>query len=395
MNLNGFLDSHGTTEIEISELITARLNLSSNDILFFSGSLVEELGNISSDVDAYVIIDSEKTDTSPENKQVTLEFDNFIIDIEIILYQQLEDILHRFERWALKPHGVFIISDKEWLLLHRLVVGKKATKYSNFSKIQQRVSRDKLARYKLDYSINYITRLQIDLAGLRSDGDWKSMVFVAQELLGYVIDCLLAAYGYTSPAKKWRIRFLEQVSTSWESRLLGRHAGQLASDQYLKLHQMPVEISAESVYAQTLRIVSFSRQIVPWSEWVLHQKTIQEMPGLIGNILQDKNYYSVTSCVPHLDIDVQFRYHEGRFLVYRVSQVSFQLEVSPEILSVLSLFDGQTPNDIMQKLLEQWFGYRNKQILQDVYTLLGFLQFIVRPFTDFDTVNKLISCRIK
>jgi len=349
LTLDAALGLSETNEQELLAEILRRGPLLPDDILFLSGSLIETLGNRLSDIDVYVISERDLAGCFGRRPDA-FEFKGLMIDLQMVARREVDELLGRLESL---PSAARYVSRRfsfaDWQFLHRLMAGRAPIGEVAFAAIQGRVTLQTLARFKLEWATEWITRLQVDLAGLHAGGDWQSMLFVAQQLLGYSVDCLLAAYGLTNPSPKWRIRLLNRLPARWESCLPGRHTGLSATDRYLTLSQTPARLDASSVYAYALRAVGFARIVVPWAEWGLRHGASVDMPGLRVDARRDDT--SRGSPLPFLALDVQTRYDGCRFLLRKVDTPRHLLPISTTVLSILSLYDGETSSQAVSEVI--------------------------------------------
>jgi hypothetical protein len=345
------------------------------EVLFLSGSLVENLGNRLSDVDAYVI--SERALAGQFGRRTNaFEFNGLMVDLQPVRKSEVDELVERLDSL---PRQAPLVSRRfnftEWQFLQRLSIGQALAGERTFAAVQQRVTNQSLARFKLEWATEWITRLQIDLAGLRAALDWQSMLFLAQQVLGYAIDCLLAAHGLTNPSPRWRVRLLHRLPSDWESVLPGRHHGLSAADRYLTLSQTPATLDANSVYAYALRALSFSRVVVPWAEWRLRSDTPCTSPMSYLGVQHEVHGGSRLPC---LALDVQIRHDGGRFLLSRIDAPRLLLPISATLASILSLHDGET----LSTAVDQVIATSGEPSIRrgDVEALLDHWQLVAPPF---------------
>ena len=338
-----------TTEQELLAALTRRELLLPDDIVFLSGSLIEGLGNRLSDIDVFVVTDRQLPGRMGQRAD-GFELNGLMIDVQMVARAEVDALLDRLDSLpATARHVSRRFSFADWLFLHRLATGRAAIGEAAFAAIRQRTSREALARFKFEWATEWITRLQMDLAGLHAEHDWKSMLFAAQQILGYAVDCLLAAHRLTTPAPKWRMRLLDRLPPDWEESVPGRQTGLSAADRYLTLHQTPAVLDAQSVYTYALRAVTLARILVPWSACRLEDGPSSAVTG--RRVSAPADDVSDGPPLPFLGLAVQIRYHGGHFVLAKLDNPRLQMLISPEAFRVLSFYDGETTRPTVDEVI--------------------------------------------
>ncbi len=180
--------------------------------VFVSGSLVEGLGNETSDIDLYVIgavrpigdrviskksficiskheiagrrVDVEFWEPKPVNELAEL-LASVVVDRDLDAFECEElDFMHRVK------HGLPLIGD------------------ANFARWQQRFDQKKLVRYTRYRAEVNVRDVLEDLEGMLADRDLEVAMLRCQDLLGDVCEFSLRSIGETNPKRKWSIKLL-------------------------------------------------------------------------------------------------------------------------------------------------------------------------------------------
>jgi hypothetical protein len=376
-----FLNKHGLTLADIGKKVALYLELQEDEWLFTAGSLVENLGNDFSDLDVYVVSDCPQR-LFDRTTSLAIDVDGIVVDLEVYGAEELDELVERFQRWALKPRvlgNCFGIAERERLHLHRLAnaipIGGNTT---HLERIQEKVAINWLARHKLDWAIAWISTLQVDLEGLRQVKDWETMLPISNDVLGYTVDALLAASLKTNPTTKWRFPLLRMLPPDWEDGIPGLRTKMSALGTILELFRTPPILDPESVYKRVLDILAFSRRILPWAEFKLLGSGCP-LPG-VHPIL----FKSYKPPIGQLGVGVQIGYRDGRFRIFSLTSCSYSFDVSTSILALLCLFDGISTDAHAHSLINF-----DVDQLKQVQSLVRFGGFCAEPFVEPEAINKL------
>jgi hypothetical protein len=341
MNIGEFLCLKGIELSDILANVDAAVGLGTGDVLLAVGSLAEGLGNSKSDLDLlWITPRSERS--LPAQDHLTLLIGKCLIDVRILRLTGIEEMLARFEKWSQLPwnvtHAVKFTLD-ERTLLHRLLHGHvlyRGKKERVMSRLPPLID---MARLKLQVARQMARTIQVDMVGSREVGDFSSLVFAAQELLGHAVDALLAGYQLTNPLSKWRSRMLLAVPSDWESSLGIRPTGRTASQQMWHLHRAPERPDETLALEHALRITTFARAVFRWAELHLVQESAAKQKPLVWpqRARQPQDY-----ALPYLDFDVDFFLAERRVIVARLNEFDETLKMSPREFALTLLFDGTT-----------------------------------------------------
>lgn len=391
MDLTKFLSHYKISLDEVLTQADAAVHLSRGDVLFISGSLVEGLGNDRSDLDLFLI--TSRTDIQFTSlNDVTVIVGDCVVDIRVVQRSAIQGLLERFSGWVgrpRQPRAAFEFAEDERKLLHRLLISRPLFGEAELEGLKANLDPRDLARHKLDWARHMAATIQVDLAGLHSDGDCHSMLLAAQELLGYTIDGLLAAYGNTNPTLKWRVRLLEGLPADWERRLPGRPANVSPGERFMSLHRAPQSFSLDAVYDYALQIVAFSRCIFPWAESELLGGKPLSIPPLNAVALPASP--SDGESLPHLGLDVVIRFEEGRFDLSRLNVRGQTFELSPQAYLLLCLFDGVTSKKAAADYAEKLeLNKAGKVIVEGLMTMARHARLEAAPVIDEQTLRAIL-----
>ena len=390
MDLADFLSRSGITRQDVIAKVDSAVHLTPGDVLFVSGSLVEELGNEKSDLDLFLI--TSRTDIQFTSlHDVIVVVNDCIIDIRVVQHSAVEEILGRFNHWARQPRlarNAFEFTDDDRKFLHRLLIGEAFYGASDLRKLKDCLDAKDLARHKLDWARHLAGTIQIDLAGLHSAGDQYSMLFAAQELLGHTMDGLLAGYGYTNPNQKWRVRLLARLPVDWEQRLPGTISGMSAVENFMMLHKAPESTSRRAIFEHTLRIAAFSRRVFPWAELNLLGSPEINLP-LAAVAIYDRT--EEAQPLPCLNFDVKIRFTEGHFELLRLGEKGPIFQLSPQAYALLCLFDGEHSMSAAIDYAKQLGSKeRAQEEIEDMIAMIRYAQFEAGTVIDEQALEAIL-----
>ena len=338
MRIDEFLRLRETQMPAVLMNVDRAVGLGPDDVLLAVGSIVEGLGNSRSDLDLLFI--TPRHDSQTVQSSVTLVVGKCIIDVAILGVDAIDELFTRFEEWSTKPwnvtHGApFTLEERT--LLHRLRHGL-ILHCGEREKVTSRIpSVLDLARLKLHVARQQARTIQVDMAGYREVGDFSSLVFAAQELLGHAVDALLAGHQITNFTAKWRSRLLKSLPPDWEAALGTRPSGLPAAQLAWSLHRAPLRPDEKHALKHALCIMTFARAVFLWAETKLVKgprakpKAWPRLKPLTRDVR-----------LPYLDFDIDFLLTNGHITVARLNEFSETLKLSHEDFALALLFDGTT-----------------------------------------------------
>lgn len=339
MELDDFLTLRGTSLNAILAKADESLGLNSNEVLLAAGSLVEGWGTIKSDLDLLWITPRDEA-SLPAQAHVTWVVGRCLVDVSVLRLTEVDGLLDRFETWAGLPwnltHAVkFSIQDRT--LLHRLIHRRLLHEDQGGHLASRRPSPADLARLKLHVARQDARTIQVDMVGYRTEGDFRSLAFAAQSLLGHTVDALLAGHQRTNPLVKWRSRMLEALPLDWDREIPIRPTGRTAPQAVWELHRVPKHPDEALVLEHANRIASFARAVFAWAEARLVDG-VAPIPRAtwvgVGQPTQEP-------ALPQLDFDVDFALSSDRIFIARLNEFDQAIELTPHEFLLALLFDGR------------------------------------------------------
>jgi hypothetical protein len=343
LDLEAFLRLHDADLDLVVEGARAITPLEPGDRLIAVGSLAEGLGNRKSDVDLLLVTPRARyAQTSPDEVH-SFVAGRCIIDLRIVPAELALALRSRLRTWAQGGWNLTVAADftaSELLLLHRLSAGRVLWPAAEPAQDgEDAMLGEDVARLKLHVARHMARTLQVDMVGYREVGDWRSLVYSAQDLLGHAVDGLLAGFRLTNPTPKWRSRLMDRLPADWESRLVMRPSGLEPSDRIWRLHRAPARANPVDSVEHACRIVTFARAAFLWAE----ESLIHAGPGAGRRYVwpeltaRDGEYP-----LPFLDLDVDFHRLEDGVAVGRLNEFGETLRLTFDDFAVMLLFDNAT-----------------------------------------------------
>jgi len=348
MNIDQYLQRGGAELDSVIAQVNAEVGLRSGDVLLAVGSLAEEMGTSRSDLDLLLITDRPKN-KFPAVNHVPVIVGGCLMDVQLWRIADFQDLVARFQAWAQTPWRVSHAADfsvEERSLLHRLIHCRVLQEDKQKRVMTGLPARRDLARLKLHVARHQARTVQVDMAGYREVGEYETLAFAAQELLGYATDALLAGYEMTNALTKWRSRLLGLLPDGWDRSLGIRPTGLTAQQHVWNLHRAPERPDQKSVLEHAFRITAFARVAFLWSELRLVQNSIKAEPANWRRVPINTR----AARLPYLDFDVDFFMGDDRFFLARLNEFAEPIEVSPREIRLALLFDGKTTVREAQKI---------------------------------------------
>lgn len=342
MDLEEYLGSRGVDPAALVDQVHAKLGLLPADVLLAVGSLVEGLGTTRSDLDL-VLITSRPAEEHPPGGEVAVVMGQLLADVRVLPASEIADLVGRVEDWARSPWEVTHATRytvKERLLLHRLIRGRRLAEGAGTGGIPWPRA-EVLAKLKLHVARQHARTVQVDMAGHRDVGDWRSLVFAAQDLLGAAVDALTAGYLLTNPYSKWRSRLLEAIpDEGWEEALGVRPTGLSAGERVWRLHHAPPRPERDAALRHALQISAFARSVFVWAERRL------VLPPALGAGARlpwpAREARPDEPRLPYLDFDVDYGLAGDAVFLGRLNEFGAPARLTPDEFELVLLFDGTT-----------------------------------------------------
>jgi hypothetical protein len=342
IGLEAFLASRTRSLPEVLAAVDAAITRTTGDSLLAVGSLVEGLGTTKSDLDLILITpDPVMATLGP----VTVISGTCVVDVQPIARSWMDQLLRRLDDWSASPWDVthaagFTLAERT--LMHRMVNCRGLD--DSFDDRPTAPDSRSLARLKLHVARQDARTIQVDLVGYREMGDFASLVFASQELLGHGVDALLAGYLQTNPLSKWRTRLLERLRDGWLEAVGLRPVGMTGVDHIWRLHRAPTRPLAAPAIGHALGTTTFARAAFLWAESVL----------LHGGPIREPFEWPWSSDsddlpLPALEFDVDYSLADDGATVGRLNEFGRVVELESEELLVMLLCDGTTTERAAQQ----------------------------------------------
>jgi len=340
MTVDDFLSAkHIDTEAFFMQ-VQVKLDLRADKFLIAVGSLVEGMGTSRSDIDLILITPAAKL-SQESGDVITLIVCGCLIDVRVLPVQEVDTLMEKFAAWAQSAWDVthaakFTLDERT--LLHRLVHGRVL--HSNRRPWKRPLpSRNDLARLKLHVARQMTRTIQVDMAGYCEVGDFRSLAFAAQEVLGHASDALAARYELTNPLIKWRSKLLELIPPDWEESFPAQHLGLSVADRVWSLYRLPDSPASDLAIAHALRITAFARAVFIWAE----HKLVNGSIALTGpEMWSQVKIRTQGDSLPHLDLDIDVVMGDEFAIVGRLNDWGETRLLAPASFRAILMFDGET-----------------------------------------------------
>jgi predicted nucleotidyltransferase len=199
--------------------------------IFLSGSLVEGLGNRTSDIDMYVI-----GAASPSGPLVIRKKNSFCISKHVYNDRRVD-----VEFWSTR--GAAALADKLRNIvvdrdldafeceavdfMHRLKVGLPLSAQETFAAWRERFDFGKLLQYQRARARLNLQDMLEDVEGMLARPDLEAALIRSRDLLDEIVIYSLRCLGESNPKMKWRIRLLKTYEHTDLARLVGEQFWQL------------------------------------------------------------------------------------------------------------------------------------------------------------------------
>lgn len=185
-----------------------------------AGSLVEGIGNSSSDVDVYIVVEelanhSEFVTETEQYKINVVYRSDRRIDYEMWSWaavSELADKLDSLDVNSVNNNVLDSFSENEIDFIHRIFHSFTISNEIKVNSIQSIFDRKKFNEYMLENKRIYLDDAFDDTVGMLEEGHVKSAVQRGQYTLGCAVDMFLYSLGYTNTKEKHRITIFENLA---------------------------------------------------------------------------------------------------------------------------------------------------------------------------------------
>lgn len=350
MDLEAYLKCHGLSVSDLKAAIDATIRCEPEDVLIVTGSLVEGIGNVHSDVDVFLVTGRDLGSLSV-GPIIPVPCGDRAIDVEWRDPAEFDALCDSVRHAAAGDDRLALcVSQGDLNFLHRVAVGRPLCDLATFNRFRARLDVDALRRVAMKRAIAEIGALQIDVVGLSRARDDATLLWALRRILSWTAQTLISAVGDTSSSEKWRLRKLRCVQSAggpWAAL-----AGAVA-DLFVDLacaRELPGD--ARSVAA---RIVSLTNVVVPLAQaGRTPADTLADAFVYRGATRTGWSQCTESGGVrlPHAAADLTVRWDGSRYVARRVFGDA-ELVLNSVSLYLLVAFDGcRDAADVARSLAE-------------------------------------------
>lgn len=267
MDLSGYLRFHRVQESAWMAALDEVVADIPDGALALAGSLIEGIGNERSDIDVYLVAASPDDGRLSFGDAHVVAVGGLVVDIEYVdpaRLRRLTDTLARFPSAEVRnqrPSAV-ALTLAEIKILHNLRVARPVKGEDAWRATVRAIDARGLARLIFDFCAVSIDMTQEDAVGFLEAEDPESAVALLRMLRQHLAGALLAAFGETNPAEKWRSLKLRRLAqTHGALRLPG---GRSVSGTVAFLRDADVAIGLESPARMLTELLQLAHAVLPW-----------------------------------------------------------------------------------------------------------------------------------
>lgn len=187
---------------------------------WIAGSLMEGVGNTSSDVDIYVVVQDIDAHpnfvTSSEDYKIDIQYiDGVRVDYEIWNNTAVQKLAQRLKQLPLDSLDSNIIdsfNENEIDFIHRIFNRQNIANSAGVAALADLFNGDHLKQYLIENKRMYLDDAYDDAVGMLESGFTKASVLRSTDALGFAVDMLLYAHGFTNTKEKHRVTFFSRLA---------------------------------------------------------------------------------------------------------------------------------------------------------------------------------------
>ncbi|MEJ2063578.1 MAG: hypothetical protein P8X74_09945 [Reinekea sp.] len=241
----------GVHHDEILDLI--RNQVTEGTPVWIAGSLVEGIGNDSSDIDVYMVVEDLNTikEFVTDGCRFKIQIHYFKsrrVDVEIWSYESIDRLASKIDSLQVdNAENSFLdaLDENEIDFAHRIFNCRVVRNTDAYADIVDRFDRVKINRYLFENKRIYIDDSFDDTVGMLNSGNISGAIRRSQETLEFSIDLLLYSKGWTNPKNKHRFKILEAI---YESDIDAR---EVYLDYWSFMHNLPINKYDKRDYVNT------------------------------------------------------------------------------------------------------------------------------------------------
>lgn len=380
------LQCKGLTARQLTDEVDSMIGVADIDMLVLSGSLAEGLGNVRSDLDVLLITGRPDMVVAQE-RSLLLFVDGHLLDLSVVALAPLHELVQRLAAWAAQPRDArdpAAFDPAERKLLHRIATGLPLHGGAAFARLQAQVPRTALAQHLIALSSYMASTFQVDMAGFYRSADALSLHFASQQLLGHLMDALLASHGITTGNPKWRSRQLAALGGTWEAGLHGRPTALSAHELFLAASTFSVDDAAQTIRARATALATLARRLLPMLAGGARTDAVVARSATAAGGSGPR--------LPQLDLDVTVKFRHDCFELFRLNQRSAIFGLSAREYAVICLCDGVTTVEDARRHIAAHWGEAGAQALVDqVVALITFGNLELPAYVDETALARLLA----
>jgi hypothetical protein len=392
MNLDTHLQSHGVTLEGVYQRLADAVGVRPEEVVYLSGSLLAGLGNLHSDIDAFIVT-SRPLPPSTVGDVFMLPFEDTQIDLERWTPAAIESLFQRLEEatrhvGARDPRPAMLFTARELEFLYRLSIGRPLTDEWRFAALVARLDPERVARVLFDRAWVVGEAVHTDIAGFLHVGDEVSAFLAARHLVDLVADAFLASQGEINPGPKWRYRMLHRLGPRPDGLELPPHlAGARMVDTFVRFWTGGNLEDGLAHYAR--QAVMLSNFVLPWCQRRLDRYDVMDDDGNgarhrrapLETSLSAGSDTSPDGALGRLKIEARVRW-DGKETRLHLPGHGYAIGVGRVAHVALAYFDGRTTVSQAAQRLAAFYGSPGDALVQALLDLRAVLLgcgFVDRP----------------
>lgn len=375
MYLDPYLAHRGWSRDGFMAELAGRLDIGPDDALYLTGSFIDGMANVLSDIDVYLITRRSLDDRFTFANAIVLDFAGTTVDVEVFHPDDLRSLIDRVPvHPAGKSHDLrtsVTISPRQLKVLHNLCRSEVIESGSDTVEFVPSALRLSVARILFDHALLEMTALDADILGALTEGDAQSAGPMLFHYSGLLTGCLLAMNGETNPTEKWWPRLLDRLRHRAPSYGLPEHTHR-GVRALLDAGYPIIEARLTDQYRLFRRLIHAANTIVPLGQAYL--STDAELaPTAVSEPTADPSDTGTGSRLPELHVRTRLRYDPGPGFVIVNAQADQIHYFDRPGFDLLTQFDGRTGADEAALRLAAPLGRRYDQVAAGFLQLRSFL----------------------
>lgn len=214
--------------LEYKDYVLKNLEYQENDVVFFGGSVIENIGNRYSDLDVYILkkdiekIDIKKLAYSINNMKIQfMEVKDMSCDIEYWSLDEFELLINKIDKIDLNNINVrtinqIIINNNNIYeyksLLHRFINSLPVYNEIKYLDLKKSFNFKKYTKLIIRLHINEVDNIYTDVRGNLEVGRYRTALISARKMLCEILMAFIYSEGYSIDNNKWLYEKLKPIS---------------------------------------------------------------------------------------------------------------------------------------------------------------------------------------